>query len=136
MTKSGDEIDLREEAVRMRFEAKRQTMVKKAISFSGFLESENLYCDLSRTVYFDHWVTPEVYSMRFDTRFYLAALPAHQTALECSEEVTHSVWIEPQAALSRTDRHDFPILPPTTIVLSHLSRVGSWKELRERYNLR
>ena len=66
-------------------------MVKKQLDFAGFLESENLYCDLSQAVYFDHWVTPDMYSMRFDTRFYAAVLPSGQVPLTCSEEVTHSL---------------------------------------------
>jgi hypothetical protein len=91
---------------------------------------------LSWTVYLDHWVTPEIYSMRFDTRFYVAALPAHQASLASSEEVTHSVWIQPAAALAQIHRRDFPILPPTTVVLERLARIDSWQQLRGRYNLR
>ena len=71
--------------------------------------------------------------MRFDTRFYVAALPENQTPLSRSEEVTHSLWIKPAAALARMDRHDFPILPPTTVVLERLARIGSWQQLRDRY---
>ena len=74
--------------------------------------------------------------MRFDTRFFVAASPAHQTALTSSEEVTHSVWIEPAAALAQVHGRDFPILPPTTIVLERLARVDSWQRLRDRYHLR
>ena len=78
-----------------RVEQKRQAIVNKQLDFAGFLESENLYCDLSQAVYFDHWVTPDIYSMRFDTRFYAAILPSGQVPLTCSEEVTHSLWIKP-----------------------------------------
>jgi hypothetical protein len=39
--------------------------------------------------------------MRFDTRFYLASLPANQRPLERSEEVTDSVWINASGALAR-----------------------------------
>jgi hypothetical protein len=91
---------------------------------------------LSWTVYLDHWVTPEIYSMRFDTRFYVAALPAHQASLASSEEVTHSVWIQPAAALAQIHWRDFPILPPTTVVLERLARIDSWQQLRGKYNLR
>jgi len=135
VTESGAAIDLRDNAVRKRIELKRQAIVKKKSAFGAFLESENLFCDLSRAVYLDHWVTPEIYSMRFDTRFYIAALPAHQTSLASSEEVTHSVWIEPAAALAQIHRRDFPILPPTTIVLERLARIESWQQLRDRYSL-
>ena len=135
VTEFGDEVDLRDQATRKRIELKRQAIVKRELDFGVFLESENLFCDLSLAVYFDHWVTPEIYSMRFDTRFYLAALPAHQTPLPSSEEVTHSLWIKPQEVMSRAHRDDFPILPPTTTVLGHLARIDSWDQLRSKFRL-
>jgi len=136
VAESGALIDLRDDAVQKRIELKRRAIVQKKSGFAAFLESENLFCDLSRAVYLDHWVTPEIYSMRFDTRFYLAALPAHQASLASSEEVTHSVWIQPAAALAQIHRRDFPILPPTTVVLERLARIGSWSRLRASYKLR
>ena len=118
-----------------RIETARRSVVRGDFDFGAFLRSENLFCDLSRIVYFDHWVTPAIYSMRFDTRFYIAVLPEHQTALDTSEEVTHSLWIAPEAALARMDRLDFPILPPTTTVLDRLARLSSWKGLTKEFRL-
>jgi 8-oxo-dGTP pyrophosphatase MutT (NUDIX family) len=135
VTESGGDIQISDSAAAKRTELKRQSIVNKQLNFASFLEAENLFCDLSRVIYFDHWVTPDIYSMRFDTRFYIAVLPSHQTALERSEEVTDSLWIRPQAALARINRHDFPILPPTTTVLQNLARLGSWETLRSQYQL-
>jgi len=128
-------IDLREKTIQERFETKRQAIVGERLDFGEFLESEGLYCDLSRIVYFFHRVTPEFYPMRFDTRFYLALLPAHQTPLASSEEVTHSVWIKPEKALAQVHQRDFPILPPTTTVLEDLAAIDTWNDLRARYRL-
>jgi 8-oxo-dGTP pyrophosphatase MutT (NUDIX family) len=135
VTESGDDMQLGDSASK-RIELKRRSIVNKRLNFASFIESENLFCDLSRVIYFDHWVTPDIYSMRFDTRFYIAALPRHQTALERSEEVTDSLWIRPERALARINRHDFPILPPTTTVLQNLARLGSWERLRGEFQLR
>ena len=132
---SGIAIDLDDETTKERFEIKRRAIVKEKLGFGEFLESEGLYCDLSHMVYFFHRVTPAIYSMRFDTRFYLAVLPAHQTPLSRSEEVTHSLWIKPAVALSQVDRYDFPILPPTTTVLEELAEIDSWDNLCARYRL-
>jgi 8-oxo-dGTP pyrophosphatase MutT (NUDIX family) len=132
---SGAQIDLRDETTKEKFEIHRQAIVREELDFGEFLESEGLYCDLSRMIYFFHRVTPEFYPMRFDTRFYLAPLPAHQTPLSRSEEVTHSLWIKPAEALSQVDRHDFPILPPTTTVLEDLAEIHSWDDLCARYRL-
>ena len=61
--------------------------------------------------------------------------PADQTPLKHSEEVTDSLWLRPERALSMIDRRDFPILPPTTTVLQNLARLGSWNRLRGEFNL-
>jgi 8-oxo-dGTP pyrophosphatase MutT (NUDIX family) len=135
VTESGDEVDLRDQRAQTRIERKRQAIVKNELDFGSFLESENLICDLSRAVYFDHWVTPEIYSMRFDTRFYIAKLPSYQIPLAASEEVIDSLWVSPQDALSRINQHDFPLLPPTTTVLAELGRIGSWQGLQNRFHL-
>jgi 8-oxo-dGTP pyrophosphatase MutT (NUDIX family) len=128
-------IDLSDQRTRERFEAKRQGIVKEELSFGEFLEAEGLRCDLSRVIYFFHRVTPEFYSMRFDTRFYMASLPEQQKPLARSEEVTDSLWIKPADALSRAYRQDFPLLPPTTTVLEELARIHSWEKVRSQYRL-
>jgi 8-oxo-dGTP pyrophosphatase MutT (NUDIX family) len=132
---AGAEIDVSEPPTKLRIERKRQAIVRKQLEFSAFLEAENLFCDLARAVYFDHWVTPGIYSMRFDTRFYIAAQPFNQIALSRSEEVTHSLWISAAEAMARIDRRDFPILPPTTTVLQRLARQSSWEQLRTEFRL-
>ncbi len=131
----GHEIELSDQAVKQRFERARQAIVREQLDFGAFLESENLFCDLARAVYFDHWVTPEIYSLRFDTRFFVALSPAKQKPLSRSEEVTHSLWIRAEKALARMDRHDFPILPPTTTVLQRLTNLSSWDRLRAEFKL-
>jgi 8-oxo-dGTP pyrophosphatase MutT (NUDIX family) len=135
-TRSGEPIEIRDDTTKERFEARRQAIVKGKLGLGEFLESEDLWCDLSRIIYFFHRVTPEFYPMRFDTRFYLTPLPSDQTPLSRSEEVTHSVWIRPAEALSAAFDNDFPILPPTTTVLETLAQVRSWGDLRVKYRLR
>jgi len=132
---SGGPIDLRVEKAKRRLELRRQAVVREELSFGDFLESEKLHCDLSQMIYFLHRVTPDFYPMRFDTRFYLATLPLHQVALQRSEEVTESLWISPEEALSRGYRDDFPMLPPTTTVLADLAQLQTWDRLRSVYDL-
>ena len=134
-SRSGAPIDSRDETTKKRFENKRQAIVREKLGFAEFLESEKLCCDLSRMIYFFHRVTPEFYPIRFDTRFYLAKLPAQQTPLPQSEEVTRSVWMRPAEALAQGYKSDFPILPPTTTVLEDLAKIGTWCELCARYRL-
>jgi 8-oxo-dGTP pyrophosphatase MutT (NUDIX family) len=135
-TQAGQPMHVTDETTKQRLEQKRRAIVARQMDIGSLLESEDLYCDLSRAVYFDHWVTPDIYPMRFDTRFYLAAMPPHQRPLTCSEEVTDAVWLTPGEALSRNHRRDFPLIPPTTTVLQNLSRFASWESLRTEFGLR
>jgi 8-oxo-dGTP pyrophosphatase MutT (NUDIX family) len=132
---NGQEAEVNNPAVKQRIERARQAIVREDLDFAVFLESESLFCDLARAVYFDHWVTPAIYSMRFDTRFFIAVAPPKQKPLIRSEEVTHSLWIRAEDALARIDRHDFPILPPTTTVLQRLAHLATWERLCAEFNL-
>jgi 8-oxo-dGTP pyrophosphatase MutT (NUDIX family) len=135
-TETGYAVPVKDKITMDRHEKKRRAIVGRQMDIGGLLESENLYCDLSRTVYFDHWVTPDIYPMRFDTRFYLAAMPAQQRSLTRSEEVTDAVWLSPREALARNHRRDFPLIPPTTTVLQNLLRFPSWAQLCAEFGLR
>ena len=80
-------------------------------------------------------MTPEKYSIRFDTRFYLAHLPSDQSPLSSSQEVTEGLWLTPQQALQRAQNAGFPMMPPTLAALRTLAALGSWQKLREQYQL-
>ena len=118
-----------------RLAGKRPALQRGEISLAHLLLSENLYCDLAQLSYFFHRVTPEHYAVRFDTRFYLAALPVNQKPLHVSEEVAQSLWIFPQAALERAEAGELRMMPPTLAVLRTLSSYHSWSELRDFFEL-
>ena len=77
-------------------------LLNHSLSFTSLLESEELRCDLASLGYFSHWQTPSQVSQRFDTRFFVAALPPEQIPLESSYEVTHSLWLAPERAMPLT----------------------------------
>ena len=135
VTATGTAPDMNNPGAARRFEEKRRALVAGTLNFGSFLESEKLFCELNRAVYFSHRITPDMFPIRFDTRFYLAALPAGQTALFQSEEVATSCWVAPEQALREANRN-LPLLPPTTTMLQNLSAFDSWQSLRERYGLR
>ncbi|HSF59771.1 MAG TPA: NUDIX hydrolase [Candidatus Binatia bacterium] len=120
--------------------AKRLSEKRRALSKGGFLlpqllESEGLFCDLGRLTYLFHRITPEKYSVRFDTRFYLAVLPDNQIPLISSEEVAESLWLTPQNALDEAASGHFPMMPPTLITLRTLAEHGSWLNLCAAFRL-
>jgi 8-oxo-dGTP pyrophosphatase MutT (NUDIX family) len=100
---------------------KHCAVVNQSSSFLSVLEREDLYCDLSNLVYFSHWQTPAQNPLRFDTRFFIAALPQHQRPLATSEEVTHSIWLTPDLAMQRYRRGELPMIFPTFASLRTLA---------------
>ena len=71
------------------------------------------------------WITPAVGGVmrkRFDTRFFLAAVPAGQVARHDQHEATESVWLTPRAALSQYWERVIELAPPQIMGLAHLSR--------------
>ena len=71
---------------------------------------------------FAHWLTPIVERRRFDTRFFVAALPAGASAAAATTESDHAVWAEPAAALAELRSGRMLMLPPTLSVLADLAR--------------
>lgn len=67
-----------------------------------------------------HWVTPEVETRRFDTRFFAARLPEGQEARTVSAETDRSEWFTPERALQEHRAGRLPMLPPTRETLTDL----------------
>jgi 8-oxo-dGTP pyrophosphatase MutT (NUDIX family) len=114
---------------------KRAALQRGELSFLNLLQSEQLHCDVSSLVYFFHRVTPEHYAIRFDTRFYMAALPPGQAPIHYSEEVAESLWINAGEALDRFAGGRFPLMPPTIAVLRTLLGHRSWRDLAAAFRL-
>lgn len=71
------------------------------------------------------WITPTVPSVthkRFDTRFFVAAVPAHQIARHDDHEATESHWLRPRTALERYWSGDIQLVPPQIMSLVQLAR--------------
>ncbi|HWH79792.1 MAG TPA: hypothetical protein VNT76_20570 [Candidatus Binatus sp.] len=127
---------LRPDAVRQaRLKEKHAALLGKSISFFELLESEKLLCDLARVRHFSHWQTPAQVAMRFDTRFFITALPDGQTPLETSYEVAHSVWLTPDRALQLFSRGELPLIFPTFAALRTLADYATLDSVMREFRL-
>ena len=71
------------------------------------------------------WITPVLGAVgrkRFDTRFFLAALPRGHEATHDDHEATESAWLTPRAALQRYWEGGIELAPPQIMSLAHLAR--------------
>jgi 8-oxo-dGTP pyrophosphatase MutT (NUDIX family) len=127
MTSDGRSADVSNE--------KRRRVVGKQISFCELLESENLFCDCGGLRYFSHWLTPEEFAIRFDTRFFIAVLPQSQVPLEKSEEVAHALWLTPERAMQLYEHGNLPMIFPTYASLRTLADFDSIESLLKEYGI-
>ena len=89
--------------------------------FNTVLARRRLHVDADLLVPVAHWVTPEVESRRFDTRFVIAGLPAGQDVAAHATETETADWVAPADALAAAAAGRMPMLPPTIAVLDDLS---------------
>ena len=75
-----------------------------------------------------HWVTPEIEIRRYDTRFFLARMPAGQDARHDESETTALAWLTPAAAIAKCRQHEILLPPPTWTTLRQLERRASIDE--------
>ena len=68
---------------------------------------------------------PSVSSKRFDTRFFVAEVPANQVARHDDFETTASAWLQPKLALQQYWDRQIELAPPQIMSLAHLSRHAS-----------
>jgi 8-oxo-dGTP pyrophosphatase MutT (NUDIX family) len=77
------------------------------------------------------WITPLVGGVvrkRFDTRFFVAAVPAGQDPVHDEHEATESVWMPPRAALEQYWQGSMQLAPPQIMSLAHLARLSTVDE--------
>lgn len=100
----------------------RQALENKSLSFGEFLRSEKLVlrADLLRP--WANWVTPkEERTRRYDTYFFVGALPQGQRADGDNTETDKADWVTPQAALDDFAEGRSFLLPPTWTQLDALN---------------
>lgn len=94
-------------------------------------EETGVELDPDELIRWAHWITPVVQPLRYDTRFYLAALPAGQVARDASTETERAAWTAPRAAITAYEAGSVALMPPTLSILTELAEVSSVAELQE-----
>ncbi|HET6208841.1 MAG TPA: NUDIX hydrolase [Jatrophihabitans sp.] len=67
------------------------------------------------------WITPEAEPRRYDTFFFVAAVPEDGVAAAVTGEASHADWIGVSQALDEYRRGERPMLPPTVFNLGELA---------------
>ena len=105
------------------WEAEREALEAREQSLSQLLARRGLVLRTDLLRPFAHWITPEVEPKRFDTRFFLAELPAGQVCRDVGGEADERLWVRVSGALDQ----GLTLLPPTHVSLQDL---GGYPDVR------
>ncbi|GGN06273.1 NUDIX hydrolase [Streptomyces fuscichromogenes] len=103
------------------WEADRAALVARELSFAQFLDRRGLVLRSDLLGAWTRWITPEFESRRYDTWFFVAALPAGQRTRNASTEADRTVWIRPPEAAAGYDKGELLMMPPTIATLRQLT---------------
>lgn len=118
VTRSGEPCD---SGLATRLGSRRQAVTADATGFIRLLDEEQLHLDVGQLVYWSHWITPSIEPKRFDTRFFVAALPPGQDVSADLSELTEHAWINPATAGESIERGEIRVVPPTLLTLEDLA---------------
>lgn len=107
------------------WEADRQELIDRTLSLAEFLDRRRLVLrsDLLRA--WAHWITPEFEPRRYNTYFFVAALPDGQRTRAVGGEADRVAWLHPHGALDAYRRGEMMLMPPTAMTLAELAALGS-----------
>lgn len=95
------------------WEADRQRLEARELSFTDFLAGRGLVLRTDLLHFWGSWVTPVFEPRRYDTRFFVAELPAGQVTRDVSTESDHVVWMAVDDVIEEVDESRMMMLPPT-----------------------
>ena len=95
----------------------RADLLSKNLSFKDGFERFELTFHDDAVLYFSHWITPPYAPARFDTRFFVAHVPAEQEAKNHASETIAGSWQKPETALRNYANGDWQLIVPTITTL-------------------
>jgi 8-oxo-dGTP pyrophosphatase MutT (NUDIX family) len=107
------------------WEVDRLALLDRSLSMAELLRRRHLVlrADLLRA--WSHWITPEVEPKRFNTRFFVAAMPEGQRTRDVGGEADRVAWLSPAAALAATEAGEMSLLPPTIATFTDIAKHGT-----------
>ena len=100
-------------------------LLRQGHSFNAVLAQMALRLQTRSLLPWSRWITPtqpSVMNKRFDTRFFVAAVPNGQVARHDDFETTESIWLSPREALQQYWAGQIELAPPQIMSLAHLAR--------------
>ena len=115
-------VDLSPSDTEERFATYRAGVNAGEVDFVSMVREQGLVLDGSGVHYVSRWVTPLGAPRRYDTRFFVTAMPEGQQPLHDDDEAVHHEWIRPAEALALNESDEMLMMTPTVSMLNRLCR--------------
>ena len=93
--------------------ARGKALSDESRALRELLLAQGLLLDARRLEAISRWITPEAEERRYDTRFYLLAVPSGQHGRHDEYETTSSFWASPTELFRLWENGDIFLAPPT-----------------------
>lgn len=101
--------------------AARADVERGLVAFGELLRANGLAIDAAALHPWSRWVTPAGEVRRYDTRFFVGALPEAAVAQDVTSESSEASWVPVAAAIEQAQRGERKMLPPTMTTLATLA---------------
>jgi 8-oxo-dGTP pyrophosphatase MutT (NUDIX family) len=102
-------------------QAARLALDAGEMAFADFLTDHGLVLRADLLGAWAHWITPAFEPRRYDTRFFVAALPAGQRVGTMSREADRADWAPLSRVLAAVDAGEAAMMPPTIAACREVS---------------
>jgi 8-oxo-dGTP pyrophosphatase MutT (NUDIX family) len=99
----------------------RADVERGLVSFGDLLRANGLSVDAAALHPWSRWITPAGEVRRYDTRFFVGALPDAAVAQDVTSESSAASWVPVASAMEQAQRGERKMLPPTMTTLAELS---------------
>ncbi len=99
----------------------RADVERGLVSFGDLLRANGLAVDAAALHPWSRWVTPAGEVRRYDTRFFVGALPDAAVAQDVTSESSEASWVPVAVAIEQAQRGERKMLPPTMTTLATLA---------------
>ena len=104
------------------WEADRRALEARELSLTDFLRGRELVVRSDLLRWWGSWITPVFEPRRYDTRFFVAALPEGQVTRDVSSESDKVLWMPVRDVIRDVDEGRIAMLPPTYATCLELYR--------------
>lgn len=107
------------------WESDRQALLNRSAALSQLLQRRRLVLRTDLLRAWAHWTTPVFEPRRYDTRFFVAALPDGAHAQDATTESSTAGWVPVTEAVAQAQRGERRLMPPTIVTLASVAPFDS-----------